>query len=337
MRIGRSVSGCALQNMTYDLPDFYSKSSPLCKDQWLYLDRSDDRCCDCCHIGQHRLPELLVTNSEKSPIRCSAGFAASTTGAGTLESQQRDLLDCISQYSGGTGAAKRPWCFDDNIRRLLHTGRQFQLGHWLRCDRDRSQWHKPSKRHELHHTDRNSYQRIGGEHTDGLLAQIMLKSRGFALIKSMTVISILAILLVITAPSFSDFLAKKRVAGVLTELATDLQFAHNKAVKRKSNVHVTFGTGWYLIHTVGSTAKSCTQVLDTGSTASFSPNHSLTHLMFDNVRAMASWDGTSEASGSFDINSSIGAWQLRASITPMGRTHTCSHSGSVGGYFSTSC
>jgi len=187
----------------------------------------------------------------------------------------------------------------------------------------------------------------------------MLKSRGFTLIELMTVIVIAAILMAIAAPSFKDFLAKKRVEGVLTELATDLQFARSEAVQRNANVRVTFGTGCYVIHTVGSTATSCTQSggaspgtgaveiktvkLDAGSTVSFSPNESLTYVMFDSVRAMASWDGTNEQAdgeedtGSINVNSSVGAWQLRASINPMGRTKTCSPDGSVSGYSSTAC
>ena len=181
----------------------------------------------------------------------------------------------------------------------------------------------------------------------------MRRNTGFTLIELMTVIAIVAILTALAAPSFSGLTAKKRVEGALTELTTDLQFARSEAVQRNRNVRITFGTDCYVIHTVGSTATSCTQSggaslgtgavgvktvqLDAGSTVSFSPNDSLTYLMFDSVRAMATWDGTNVDTGSVNINSSAGNWQLRASVTSVGRTQACSPNGSVAGYPSTNC
>ena len=176
---------------------------------------------------------------------------------------------------------------------------------------------------------------------------------GLTLIELMTVTAIMAILLAVAAPSFTGFLAKKRLEGALVELVTDLQFARSEAVQRNASVRVTFGTGCYVIHTVGSTETSCTQAngallgtnavmlktvkLDAASPVGFSPNDSLTYLMFDSVRGMATWNGTNTASGSVNITSSAGSWQLRVSVTPMGRTQTCSPDGSVAGYSHTSC
>lgn len=173
-------------------------------------------------------------------------------------------------------------------------------------------------------------------------------TRGVTLIELMVVLVIVAILLMVVAPSFSDLIARKRVEGTLTELNTDLQFARSEAAQRNTNVRITFGTGCYVIHTLGSTNTSCTQAgnptLGTdaiqiklvqtaaASTVSFSPNNTLTYLMFDSVRAMATWDGTNALSGSVDITSNGGAWQLRTSVTAMGRTQTCSPNSSITGY-----
>lgn len=151
----------------------------------------------------------------------------------------------------------------------------------------------------------------------------------------------------VVVPSFTGFLAKKRVEGTLTELATDLQFARSEAAQSNTSVRVTFGTGCYVIHSVGSTDTSCTQStvsigtdalqiklvqLDAASTVSFSPNDSLTYLMFDSVRGMATWNGANTASGSVNITSSVGSWQLRTSVTAMGRTQICSPNSSISGY-----
>lgn len=205
----------------------------------------------------------------------------------------------------------------------------------------------------MHPLDCYGYQWGTVDYTGWLLEQVMRRNIGLTLIELLTVIAIVAILSAIAAPSFSGLIAKKRVEGALTELITDLQFARSEAVQRNTNVRITFGTGCYVIHTIGSTATSCTQSggaslgtgavgiktvkLDAGSTVSFSPNDSLTYLMFDSVRAMATWDGTDTSKGSVNINSSAADWQLRASVTSVGRTQTCSPNGSVAGYPATNC
>ncbi|MDQ3060287.1 MAG: GspH/FimT family pseudopilin [Pseudomonadota bacterium] len=174
-------------------------------------------------------------------------------------------------------------------------------------------------------------------------------ARGVTLIELMVVVAILAIVLVVAIPSFTELTAKKRVEGALTELNTDLQFARSEAVQRNTNVRITFGTGCYVIHTVGSTGTtSCTQAnaptmatgaieikrvqLDATPTVSFSPNNGLTFLAFDNLRGMATWNGSNTTSGSVNITSSVGSWQLRTSVTAMGRTQTCSPNSSIQGY-----
>jgi len=178
-----------------------------------------------------------------------------------------------------------------------------------------------------------------------------LRCAGFTMVELMSVVAIVAILLALVAPSFSNYIARKRLEGVFTELVTDIQYARSEAVQRNVSVRVTFGTGCYAIHTVGSTATSCTQAggvtlgtgatpiktvqLDTGSALTISPNNSLTYLQFDSVRGMATWDGSGTTSGSVNVASSAGSWQLRASMTPVGRVQTCSPNGSVVGYVST--
>ena len=83
--------------------------------------------------------------------------------------------------------------------------------------------------------------------------------RGVTLVELITVVAIMAILLAVAVPSFTGLLSKKRVEGALMVLATDLQYARSEAVQRNASVRMTFGAGCYVIHTVGSTATSCTQ------------------------------------------------------------------------------
>lgn len=177
------------------------------------------------------------------------------------------------------------------------------------------------------------------------------RAHGFTLVELMVVVAIAAVLLTLVAPSFSNYFARKRLEGVFTEFATDIQYARTEAVQRNVPVRITFGSGCYAIHTVGSTATSCTQAggvtlgtgaaqiktvqLDTGSALSFSPRNSLTFIQFDSIRGMATFDGSVTTVGSVNVTSSAGSWQLRASITPVGRAQTCSPNGSVVGYDAT--
>lgn len=179
-------------------------------------------------------------------------------------------------------------------------------------------------------------------------------ARGVTLIELIVVIAIVTVLTMVALPSFSDLLAKKRVEGALTELTANLNFARSEAVVRNTNVSVTFGSGCYVIHTTGSTATSCAQSgvptlgtgalqiklvqLDPASTVSFSPNDSMTSLTFDSLRAMATSNGTDTTSGSVNINSSVGSWQLRVSVMRMGRTQACSPNRTFTGHgYSSTC
>jgi type IV fimbrial biogenesis protein FimT len=179
-------------------------------------------------------------------------------------------------------------------------------------------------------------------------------SRGVTLIELMVVVALAAIVLTLAAPSFSGFLAKKRVEGVLSELVTDLQYARSEAVSKNTPVRVTFGTLCYVITaqpadgtaptsscsqtadpTLGTGAGNIKQVqLKAGSTASFD-NSGLTWLEVDPVRGIATFS-TGATSGAIPVNSSVGTWQLQAQVCTMGRVSVCSPNSSVTGY-SSSC
>lgn len=70
----------------------------------------------------------------------------------------------------------------------------------------------------------------------------MMKSRrGFTLIELLIAIAVIAVIVTLAAPSFSDFILVQRLKGINAQLVTDLQFARSEAAARGSPVRVRFG------------------------------------------------------------------------------------------------
>lgn len=175
------------------------------------------------------------------------------------------------------------------------------------------------------------------------------RGRGFTIIEVMVVVAIAAVLLALAAPSFSGFLARKRIEGSMSELGTDLQYARSEAVARNAAVRVTFGTRCYLVTvqpTDGSNpASSCTQTTSspgalttpvklvqlTGTAAQFTPVASLQWIEFDPVRGIAAFS-TGGSSGEMKVTAGTGSPQLRAVVSAVGRFCIDSPDSSIKGY-----
>ncbi|HEY2929577.1 GspH/FimT family pseudopilin [Piscinibacter sp.] len=169
-------------------------------------------------------------------------------------------------------------------------------------------------------------------------------ARGFTLIELMVVVALTAVILSLAAPSFSNFLAKRRVEGVASELVTDLQYARSEAVQRNANVGVIVESSCYSVYVLGTTdATSCTSrgtgsvelktvQLATGSaTLVFTSNNSKAFIEFEPVRGMATNASSVDYSGYINVTGSSGSWTLRAVVTKIGRVKTCSPDSSMTG------
>jgi type IV fimbrial biogenesis protein FimT len=184
-----------------------------------------------------------------------------------------------------------------------------------------------------------------------------LRQAGFTVVELMIVVAIVAVLMAMAAPSFSEYLSKRRVDGVMSELVTDMHYARSEAVSRNETVKITFGTDCYVIHRSlvpgnAATVASCTRTtksitpaaaeiktvqLDEGRPLTIDPG-ALTFVEFEPVRGTAT-NSSASATVSVDVRSTTGInWLLRAVLTSMGRVETCSPSGA--GHFpgySTAC
>ena len=165
---------------------------------------------------------------------------------------------------------------------------------------------------------------------------------GFTIIELMVVVAIAAILIVAAAPSFSEFLSRRRVEGLTAELVTDLHYTRSEAVSRNESVGMFFGTDCYVIYrvrvpTASPTVATCTRTtksitpaaaelktvqLDAERPVSMSPGGAA-NVEFDPVRGMVT-NSAGDDTASVDVRSTSGRpWRLRAMLTIMGRAETC--------------
>ena len=183
-----------------------------------------------------------------------------------------------------------------------------------------------------------------------------VRTAGFTIIELLVAVAISAILIGIAAPSFAEFLAKRRVEGVMSELVTDFQYTRSEAVRRNETVRMTFGAGCYVIHAV-SVSASATDCSLSGSDIKtvqidsnrllLKPEAPLTYVEFEPVRGTAAKGPPSAGNARVDVcvpnaartdcGSSATAWRLRAVVSPLGRVEACSPTvnGHVNGYSST--
>jgi len=186
-----------------------------------------------------------------------------------------------------------------------------------------------------------------------------VRTTGFTIIELLVAVAIAAILIALAAPSFAEFLAKRRVEGTTSELVTDMQFARSEAVSRNAPVRITFGTGCYVIHLASVTADTTTcattpadsdiKTVRIDATRLFlKPEGGLSHFEFDPVRGVAANDLASPGNGRVEVcvanaarddcATTAHSWKLMVVLTLLGRVETCSPSGT--GYmfgYSNSC
>jgi len=66
--------------------------------------------------------------------------------------------------------------------------------------------------------------------------------RGFTLVELLIAVAVIAIIMLIAAPSFRDMILMQRLRSITAQLVTDLQFARNEAVSRGTLLRVSFET-----------------------------------------------------------------------------------------------
>ena len=86
--------------------------------------------------------------------------------------------------------------------------------------------------------------------------RVPVSTRGFTLVELMIVVAVVAVVLVLAAPSFRQLIDIQKLRGTTAQLVTDIQFARSEAVSRQEPVAITSrpnapGMSCYAIHTCG--------------------------------------------------------------------------------------
>jgi|CXWL01.1.fsa_nt_gi type IV fimbrial biogenesis protein FimT len=88
--------------------------------------------------------------------------------------------------------------------------------------------------------------------------------RGFTLIELLVVVAVVAVILMLAAPSFRDMIEMQRLRGTSAQVGTDVQFARTEAVSRQQPVVMRIGSRstapagtCYVIYTCNEAAFAC--------------------------------------------------------------------------------
>lgn len=159
------------------------------------------------------------------------------------------------------------------------------------------------------------------------------REKGMTLIELLVTVVAVGILVALAAPSFTSLFARKRLEGSAQELSTDIQYARSTSVARNTPVRITFLSGCYVLHETSLAVSTCSTSSDsrqlkvsqipTGITLAFSTTPA--EITFEPLRGSAS-------ALAVTLSSNLGSWQLRASVSVVGRVELCSPSSSTPGY-----
>lgn len=152
---------------------------------------------------------------------------------------------------------------------------------------------------------------------------------GFTLTELMITVAILGILTAMAAPSFSSALERRKIIAAAEAIQSDLRWARGEAIKRNTDVTVTFTPGaasaWSYTITPASKTVNSAAIPDFENVA-LAENFNSDDTQFDNTR------GTSNDAGTVTLTSSAG--EVRIILSALGRARICSVGGDIGGYAS---
>ncbi len=150
--------------------------------------------------------------------------------------------------------------------------------------------------------------------------------RGFTMIELMAVITLMAVLLTVAAPSFKDFIVGQRVKTAAFSFANAAVYARSEAIKRNADVSLVaaaggWTNGWTI--TVGTTVLNQQESLgNTVLIASKSPKVTATQVTYQSSGRLSASVEEIQVSGEADSHARCISFEL--SGLPKSRMGVCS-------------
>lgn len=152
------------------------------------------------------------------------------------------------------------------------------------------------------------------------------KQHGFTAIELMVVVSIVAILAALAAPSFTPIIERWRVRNATEDLTSTLYFARSEAIKRGGGIAIDATGGWNLGWKVTYTLNGITTDLQNSS----APNKvSITHGNNKTKLYIDRWGVFSESSGGISSPINIVLYPDTKSTTDASAIRVCSSGGRI--------
>lgn len=152
---------------------------------------------------------------------------------------------------------------------------------------------------------------------------------GFTLTELMITVAILGILAAMAVPSFTSTLERRKIIAASEAIQSDLRWARGEAIKRNTDVTVTFTPGaagaWSYAITPATKSVTSATIPEFGNVA-LAENFGSNDTLFDHTR------GISNDPGTVTLTSSAG--EVHIVLSALGRARICSVGGDVGGYAS---
>jgi Tfp pilus assembly protein FimT len=156
----------------------------------------------------------------------------------------------------------------------------------------------------------------------------ILKQLGITMPETLIVMLISGIIAAMAIPSFTKMLERRKLITAAEAIESDLHWARGEAIKRNTDVTVTFtsGNGGAWSYTIDPSSKTVdSAAINEFNDIALTNNFTGSNTKFDHIRGMANKAGTVTLTSNSNM-------ALKVTVSLIGRARICSDEPSIKGY-----